>query len=70
MLLFGDGAEMYIYKTIAEALTLEANEVSSAAIKWGEENEEDAVRMFETLHNKDVTYYGKGNPVFFPYKVS
>jgi YqaJ-like viral recombinase domain len=65
--MFGEGAETYIYKTIAETLTREANEVSSAAIKWGEENEEDAVKMFERLHGKTVLYYGKGNPVFFPY---
>lgn len=65
--MFGDGAEMFIYKTIAETLTQEANEVSSAAIKWGEEHEEDAVKMFERLHNKTVNYFGKGNPVFYPY---
>jgi hypothetical protein len=66
--MFGEGAETYIYKTIAETLTREANEVSSAAIKWGEENEPDAVKMFERLHNKTVEYFGKANPTFYPYK--
>lgn len=65
--MFGEGAESYIYKTIAETLTREANEISSAAIKWGEENEADAVKMFERLHNKIVNYFGKANPVFYPY---
>ncbi|MEO7535846.1 MAG: lambda exonuclease family protein [Ferruginibacter sp.] len=65
---FGTGAETYIYKKIGEILTQEANEVSSAAIKWGDEHEEDAVKMFERLHNKTVEYYGKKNPTFFPYE--
>lgn len=64
---FTAGAESHIYKKVAETLTLECNEISSAAIKWGEEHEEDAVRMYERLHNKKVTYYGKQNPVFFEY---
>lgn len=64
---FGEGAKTYIYKKAAETLTLEANETTSAAIKWGNEHEPFAAREFSHVYKKEIEYYGKENPVFIAY---
>lgn len=64
---FGEAALTYIYKKCAETITLEYNEISSAAIKWGEEHEKDAVLSYGKMFEKEIEYYGKENPVFINY---
>lgn len=66
--IFGVAAVTYIYKVAAEALTLDYNEASSAAIKWGEEWEPRAAEAFETALGVEVIYYGKANPLFVEYE--
>lgn len=61
---FGQAAITYIYDKAAEAITLEDNEGTSAAIKWGEEHEPDAAIRFERFTGKTIEYYGKKNPLF------
>jgi hypothetical protein len=61
---FTAGALTMIYKKAAEILTQDANEVSGAAIKWGEEHEPIAAKRFTDALRKNVEYYGKENPVF------
>lgn len=67
--IFGEGAITHIYKKVGEIITQEKNDVSSAAIKWGEEHEEDAFltfcKMFDSMEG--AHYYGKKNPLFVPY---
>jgi hypothetical protein len=66
-LTFNEGAITHIYAKIGETLTGERNEIGGAAIAWGEEHEEDALRVFADMSGFDVTSFGKNNPIFFPY---
>jgi hypothetical protein len=67
---FGETAQTYIKGRLAEILTQEpcVQLEGLAAIEWGNSNEIDAVMSFEKIKGKSVEYFGKGNPMFFPYE--
>ena len=67
--LFGDTALSYIYEIVAEMFTGESKaSVSSRAIEWGSENEAEAIEAYREHTGRNVTYFGKENPVFFQIK--
>lgn len=65
---FGDDAEQYICTKATELLTMTPKaDVNAKQLEWGHMYEHIAYQYFEQITGKKGTYYGSGNPVFFPY---
>lgn len=66
--LFGDTAETYIRKKLAEILTGEVKEeLDTKQAEWGKMHEPEAYMVFEKRTGLYGNYYGVANPKFFPY---
>jgi hypothetical protein len=67
-MMFGDTALSYIYKKIAERLTLSVKEESNfIQTNWGKEWEWNAYEAYEEVTGQKGDYYGVNNPKFFEY---
>jgi len=66
--IFGDGAMTYIVEIVGEMLTGESKpDISKIReIEWGNAHEQEAMAAYIARTGKNVLYFGKGNPVFFP----
>lgn len=65
---FGQVAIKYIRTKAAEILTQEVKEeVNFKQAEWGKSNEAEACTFFENFTGISGTYYGAGNPKFFPH---
>jgi hypothetical protein len=67
---FGDGAMTYIEQKAAELLTnlpVNGPYEGITAMEWGVAQEPEAVAEFEKRYNVKVEYFGKANPLFFPW---
>ena len=64
---FGQTAMTYILEVVAEMLTGEGKpQVSSRSIEWGNDHEAEAMEAYIERTGRNVMYFGKNNPVFFP----
>lgn len=65
---FGESAETYIRKKVAEEITQEVKEeIDSRATEWGYSHELEALQSFEKATGLNGEIYGIGNPKFFEY---
>lgn len=65
---FGKVARGYILEIVAEMITGEREpQVCSKSIEWGNNHEAEAIEAYRVgTGQKNVIYFGKENPVFFP----
>ena len=65
---FGETAMTYIYEIVASMMTGESKpSISTKEIEWGNNYEAEAMDAYiEITGRKNVHYFGKENPVFFP----
>ena len=64
---FGQTAMTYIMEIVAEMLTGERKpSASSRSIEWGNDHEAEAMAAYIAATGRNVLYFGRNNPVFFP----